>query len=105
MHIEISTDNTINGSDSLISEMTAVIRHELAHFEEHVTRIEAHLRDTNGGKSGPEDIVCTLEARLKGQKPVVTKDAADTLESATKSAATKMKNALETIVGKLSERR
>jgi len=105
MHIEVSTDNTIKGSDALIAEMAALIRQEVAHFEGHVTRIEAHLRDASRGKAGPEDIQCTLEARLKGQQPVVTKDAAETLEKATRGAAAKLKNLLETIVGKLSERR
>jgi hypothetical protein len=105
MHIEISTDNTITGSDALITDMTALIRHELAHVETHVTRIEAYLRDTNGGKGGPGDIQCTLEARLKGQQPVVAKDAGDTVEQATRGAATKLKSLLDTLVGKLSEHR
>lgn len=105
MHIEISTDNTITGSDALMADMTAVICHELAHFEAHLTRIEAHLQDMNGGKGGPEDIQCTLEARPKGQQPVVTKATGDTVEQATKRAATKLKNLLDSLVGKLSENR
>jgi hypothetical protein len=105
MHVEINTDNTINGSAALITELTAVIRHELAHFEEHMTRVEAHLRDMNAGKSGPDDIECTIEVRLKGQQPVTAKDASDTVEKATKGAATKMKALLNTTVGKLRDRR
>jgi len=105
MHVEISTDNTINGSEALSAELTAAIRHELAHFEAHVTRVEAHFQDTNAGKSGPEDIECTLEVRLKGQQPVISKDASDTVEKAAKGAATKMKALLTTTLGKLSDRR
>lgn len=105
MHVEISTDNTIDGSSDLIAALTATIRHELTHFEAHVTRVEAHLQDLNAGKSGPEDIECMLEVRLKGQQPVVTKAASETVEKATKGAASKMKALLETTLGKLSERR
>lgn len=105
MHVDISTDNTINGTEALVAELTATIRHDLAHFEAHVTRVMAYVQDTNAGKSGPEDIGCTLEVRLKGQQPVVTKDASETVEKATKGAAGKMKALLETMLGKLSEHR
>lgn len=105
MHVEINTDNTITGNAELIADLAAAIRHELAHFESHVTRIEAHLRDVNAGKSGPDDIECTIEVRLKGQQPVIAKDASDTLEKATKGAASKMKSLLDTAVGKLKDRR
>ena len=46
-----------------------------------------------------------LEARIKGQQPVVSKHAAETLEKAAKGAASKLKHVLETIVGKISDRR
>lgn len=105
MHVEINTDNTINGNAELIADLAAAIRHELVLFETHVTRIEAHLRDVNAGKSGPGDIECTLEVRLKGQQPVIAKDASDTVEKAAKGAATKMKALLNTTVGKLKDRR
>jgi hypothetical protein len=45
-----------------------------------------------------------IEVRLKGQQPTVVKDAAATLEQATKGAAGKMKNLLESTIGKLSDR-
>ena len=105
MHVEISTDNTINGNAGLIASLTAAIRHDLEHFQAHVTRVEAHLQDSNAGKSGPEDIECTLEVRLKGQRPVVTSAASETVEKATRAAAGKMKALLETTLGKLAERR
>lgn len=41
MHVEISTDNTINGTADLSAALTGTIRHGLAHFEAHVTRVEA----------------------------------------------------------------
>ncbi len=105
MHIEVSTDNSINGSEALTNEITGLVQRDLAYLDEHITRIEVHLSDANAGKSGPDDMHCMLEARLKGQQPVVVKHAAETLERATKGAASKLKSSLESIVGKLTDRR
>ena len=105
MQIEVSTDNSINGSEALTNQIKGLVQHELAYLDEHLTRVEVHLSDANAGKTGPDDIHCMLEARLKGQQPVVAKDAAGTVELATKSAASKLKSALDSIVGKLSDRR
>ena len=105
MHIEVSTDNTINGSEALTRQIKGLIQHELTNLEEHISRIEVHLSDTNADKSGPEGIMCLLEARLKGQQPTVVTDTAATLEQAAKGAAGKMKSSLESTLGRLSDRR
>ncbi len=104
MHIEVSTDNNIDGSEAFTNQIKGLIQSELAHFDEHITRIEVHLSDASIGKTGPEDMHCMLEARLKGRQPMAVKDAAMTLEQATKGAAIKLKSALESILGKLSDR-
>ena len=52
MHVEISTDNTISGSAELNAALTDTVRHGLAHFEAHVTRVEVHLKDRNAEKIG-----------------------------------------------------
>lgn len=105
MQIEVSTDNVINGSAALTDHIRGLVQHDLAHLEEHLTRVEVHLSDVNAGKTGPNDMHCMLEARLKGQQPVAVKDTAATVELATKGAAGKMKSALESIIGKQSDRR
>jgi hypothetical protein len=105
MHVEVSTDNTIDGSEVLTSQIVAMIQHELAHFADHITRVEVHLSDANADKSGPNDMHCVLEARLENHQPTVVKETAATLEQATKGAAGKMKRSLESSLGKLSDRR
>jgi hypothetical protein len=105
MQIEVSTDNSITGSDALTTHIKGLVQHELAYLDDHLTRVEVHLSDINAGKAGPDDIHCMLEARLKGHQPVVVKDAAESLDLATKSAARRLKSALESIVGKQSDRR
>ncbi len=105
MHIEVSTDNSIEGSEAFTSHIRGLVQHELAHFEEHISRVEVYLSDAGTGTSGLEEKHCTIEARLKGQQPTAVKDSAMTLEHATKGAGAKLKSALESTLGKLSERR
>lgn len=105
MHIEVSTDNSIKGSEAITAQITGLVQHDLAYFSEHITRIEVHLSDANADKSGPDDIKSVLEVRLKGQQPMAVTDTASTLEQATRGAAGKMKNALESTLGKLTDRR
>ncbi|MBU2891322.1 HPF/RaiA family ribosome-associated protein [Celeribacter halophilus] len=105
MRIEVSTANSINGSEALTSQIKGLIQHELTNLEEHITRIEVHVSDANADKSGPDDMKCSLEARLKGQQPIVVTDTATTIEQATKGAAGKMKSSLERTLGRQSDRR
>jgi hypothetical protein len=53
MHIEVSTDNSIDGSENLTSQIRDLVRHELANMEKHITRLEVHLSDSNADKTGP----------------------------------------------------
>ena len=87
MHIEVSTDNSINGSEALTNEITELVQHELASMEKHITRIEVHLSDANAEKTGPDNMHCMLEVRLQGLQPTVVKDSGATIELATKGAA------------------
>jgi hypothetical protein len=105
MHIEVSTDNSIDGSENLTSQIRDLVRHELANMEKHITRLEVHLSDSNADKTGPDDMHCMLEARIEGLQPTAVKETAATVEQATKGAAAKMKNALESILGKRADRR
>ncbi|WP_138934280.1 HPF/RaiA family ribosome-associated protein [Roseovarius arcticus] len=104
MHIEVSTDNNIDGSEALATVIKGLVQQELAHLDEHISRIEVHLSDPSTGTTGHEEKHCMLEARLKGQQPTVVKHADLTLEQATKGAASKMKSSLERTLGKLSDR-
>ncbi|MEO5344709.1 MAG: ribosomal subunit interface protein, partial [Gammaproteobacteria bacterium SHHR-1] len=104
-----STDNSIKGSEAITAQITGLVQHDLVYLAEHITRIEVHLSDANADKSGPDDIKCVLEARLKGQQPMaVTASAsasASALEQATRGAVGKMKSALESTLGKLTDHR
>jgi hypothetical protein len=103
MHIEISTDNNISGSDGLASHIRGIVEKSLAHFADQITRVEVHLSDANAGKSGQNDIHCMMEARLEGRQPTAATHAAETLDSAAKGAADKLKRSLESALGRLRD--
>ena len=105
MQIEVSTDNSIDGSEGLTNLIKDLVQHDLANLDDHITRIEVHLSDARTGPTGQENKHCMIEARLKGRQPVVTKDSAATVEKAAKGAAGKLKNMLESTLGKLSDSR
>jgi Sigma 54 modulation protein / S30EA ribosomal protein len=103
MHIEIRTDNTIDGSDALTTHVKGLVQNALAHCADHITRVEVHLSDINAGKTGPDDKHCVIEARLEGRQPTAVKHTAATLDQAVKGAADKLKRSLESTIGRLRD--
>ena len=75
------------------------IRNTLDRFQDRITRVEVHLKDVNGPKSG-NDKQCTIEARPAGMDPVaVTADAQD-LWTAITDASRKLQRKLQSDLDK-----
>jgi ribosome-associated translation inhibitor RaiA len=104
MIIQFNTDKTIHASSSLTKEVEASVHSSLSHFEEHISRVEVHLIDENGAKSGGNDIRCTMEARPKGHQPVAVTHHASDLSDALHGAADKLKSALGHTLGRIKEK-
>lgn len=104
MTIQFNTDKTIDGSEKLTTPYIAMIEQELERFSEYITRIEMHLSDKNGKKGGLDDIRCMIEARLEGRQPIAVTADADSKDQAISAAIDKLKNSLDTILGKLKNR-
>ena len=101
MQVQIHTDNHIEGTDALAQWASSAIQAALARFSGQITRVEAHLSDENGGKKNTEDsIQCTLEARLEGHQPFVSKHQGANLNQAIEGAAEKMSRLIESTLGK-----
>jgi ribosome-associated translation inhibitor RaiA len=100
MQIQFNTDKTISGNEKHQEYFTSLIAKGLNRYEDRITRIEAHLSDENGDKSGIDDMRCLLEARLEGKQPVVVTCNAGTVEKAVSGAIDKLQNALKTIIGR-----
>ncbi|MEO6279393.1 HPF/RaiA family ribosome-associated protein [Roseateles sp.] len=105
MQVQVETDNHVEGREKLIEHVESVIRNAVDRFAGQVTHVEAHLGDVNGSeKSGADDMRCVLEARVAGLKNIAVKHHADSLHVAIAGAADKLKNALESALGKAHAR-
>jgi ribosomal subunit interface protein len=105
MKIQLNTDVHINGSEALDAQVSRTVEQALERFREHITRVEVHLSDENGGKSGPQDQRCMLEARFEGRQPVAVTEHAATLEQAVQGATQKLARLLESTLARLHEHR
>jgi ribosome-associated translation inhibitor RaiA len=105
MQVQVRTDSNINGNAKLIENIGAELQETLSRFGNQITRVDVHLRDTNGPKTNGDDKSCLLEARLAGRKPTVVSHEAASLRQAIDGATSKLERALDTLVGKLNDRK
>jgi ribosome-associated translation inhibitor RaiA len=105
MKIQLNTDVHIEGTEALAAQVDATVEQALERFRAHVTRVEVHLSDGNGGKSGQHDQRCMLEARLEGRQPVAVTAHGATLDQAVQGAAQKLAHLLDSTLGKLHDHR
>jgi len=104
MRIQINTDNHIAGREALSQQAEATVASALDHLAEHVTRVEVHLSDQNGNKTGGRDKRCMMEARLEGHQPIAVTEEADSLDGAITGAAAKLKGSLDRTLGRMNDR-
>ena len=98
MIIQFNTDNNIHVDAKSEQHFSTLIRSDLERFQSHITRIEVHLSDENGRKTGLRDKKCLLEARLEGRQAVVVSYRDDTVELALSGALDQLNNFLEDIL-------
>jgi hypothetical protein len=105
MQVLLNTDHHVGDFDALSTHVSAVVGEALMHHRDHITRVEVHLGDENGAKSGPDDKRCMMEARLDGRPPVAVTHHADTVESAVRGAVRSLAKAIEHALGRSSGHR
>ncbi len=101
MIIQLNADKNLTIHAEYESQITERLTKDLERFTGHITRVEVHLSDENGNKSGINDKKCLLEARFEGKPPIVTSDLGNSYDLALKGATEKLKHALTTVVSKL----
>lgn len=69
------------------------VRNAVEHFQNRITRVDVHLKDLNGPKSG-NDKQCTMEARVAGLDPMAVTAESDDLWNAIVDAAGKLQRKL-----------
>ncbi|MFT4820148.1 MAG: hypothetical protein ACI8PP_001648 [Candidatus Pseudothioglobus sp.] len=100
MKIQLNTDDHVDGTKMLAAEVSAILEQALERFGEHVTRVEVHLSNENGGKRSQQDLRCMLEARLEGLQPLVVTEHATTPKQAVHGAALKLLHLLDSKLGR-----
>jgi len=102
MKIQVNTDVHVEGREVLSARVSAAVEHALKRFQDHVTRVEVHLSDQNGDKSGQQDKRCVMEARLEGRQPIASTDEAATLDQAVRGAADKLARLIDSQLGRVA---
>ena len=105
MLTHVFSDKHIDSDKRTQDWVTATVEVTLERHLEDLTRVEVHLSDENGGKSGPKDKRCKMEARPKGHQPILVSHDADSRTQAVEGAAEKLEHALEHLFGKLRGKR
>jgi ribosome-associated translation inhibitor RaiA len=105
MQIQVNTDHTIQGHEALAAEIRGVVESALSRMSDHITRVEVHLTDESGSRSGKNDKRCMMEARLEGRQPIAVTDEAGTLDLAVNGAVDKLARLIEHTLGKLHDQR
>lgn len=103
MHVEVRTDNHIQGNEKLFEEIADGLKDTLKHHEAQITGVEVHLADVNGPKGAPNDKRCLMEVRLAGLQPIVASHQAATIDEAVDGASEKLVRSLESTLGRLRD--
>jgi len=103
MQIQINTDHNIEGNEALSTHVREVVASTLGRVSNHVTRVEVHLGDESGQKSGRDSKRCMMEARFENRKPVAVSSHAESVHQAVEAAANKLIRAIESDLGRLHD--
>jgi ribosome-associated translation inhibitor RaiA len=104
VHIQVNSDNSIEGREELATRVEAVVEEALSRFSNQITRVEVHLSDENSHKSGQNDKRCMMEARLENRRPTAVTHRAATLDQAINGAADKLQRSIESTLARLRDR-
>ncbi|HEU0033890.1 MAG TPA: HPF/RaiA family ribosome-associated protein [Kofleriaceae bacterium] len=104
MQVLVRHDDHISGN-GLEQRVTAMVEASLDRYRDQITRVEVHLADENGPKSGNDDFRCTLEVHVGGRPPLAVTQKGTSAEVVIGDAADKMLRMLDDDLGKLRDPR
>lgn len=105
MQVQINTDHNVEGREALAAHVTGVVKGALSRASDQVTRVEVHLGDEIGHKSGKEEKRCMMEARLEGRSPIAVTHHAATLHQAVDGAAKKLTRLVESTIKRMRDQK
>lgn len=100
MQIQVHTDKNVARHEATSAHIEQVVGKDLQRFIDQITRVEVHLNDTNGPKSGANDQRCMMEARINNHPPVAVTHHAGNLHQAIDGASEKLKRAVDSALAK-----
>lgn len=103
MLIQLNSDKNLTIHAEYQSQIEDKINTALAHFSNHISRVEVHLSDENGSKNGQDDKRCLVEVRMEGRAPIAVTNIGQNYDLAIQGALSKASNALSTVVSKLQD--
>jgi hypothetical protein len=104
MLIEVRTDGNIKGSKQSYAQVKAEVHAALDRYGDRIRRVDVHLSDAIGDKTGHDDKCCMIEARRDGREPIVVTHRESTLEQAIQGAIHNLKKSVESAFGKETTR-
>ncbi len=104
MLVQVNTSSNTHGCADLTLRVEEMVAASLDRFGERITRIEVHLSDENGDKTGSNDKKCVLEARPASMQPMTVTHVAATFDQAVDGAAKKMERHLDDTFGRIQDR-
>ena len=105
MQFLFNSDNQIDGDTGMAERVEGMVRTKLNRVEERLTRVEVHVRDVDGPRSGANDKRAMVELRPAGLAPISGSDEADTIEAAIARATDKALAAFDRQIGKMTTRK
>ena len=100
----INTDKNLRENEAERTDLKLLIRQEMKPFIAHISRIEVHLSDENGAKSGFDDKRCMMEVRIEGRLPMAVTAHAETEDLAVAAALENLKELFVDSMRKLQYR-
>jgi len=105
LDVQINTTNNVTGREALTQQLEETVRTRLSRFSERLTRVEVHVGDENGDRSGGDDKRCVIEVRPAGRDPISVTDQAGSIDQAASGALNKVVTALDRTYGKITDRK
>ncbi|WP_455554636.1 HPF/RaiA family ribosome-associated protein [Comamonas sp.] len=105
MQVQVHTDATIQGGDSLEAWVREEAGNKLARLKEHVVRVEVFLSSVDALKAtGGPGKKCVLETRANGRQPVAVNAEAEKVREAFSAALEKLRRAVESDLDKVRDK-
>lgn len=105
MQVQVHTDATVQGGDSLETWARDEVNTKLARLKDYVVRVEVFLTSVDALKdTGGAGKKCVMETRASGRPPIAVNAEAEKVKDAFNVALDKLLRAVDTDLGKLKDK-